>query len=105
MVDPDSGALQPICSGCTLVAVGLRRALILLDLALTQSTGTLGLVDFDTLTRTKLADSVYAVAVDRGKSATIPPGTDALAPGTQVAFLVRNRLLAPYDGLWVANLP
>jgi hypothetical protein len=34
-----------------------------------------------------------------------PPGTDPLAPGTRIAFLLRNRLESRDDGLWVAELP
>jgi hypothetical protein len=52
-----------------------------------------------------LAEDVYAVAVDRGRSATVPPGKDVLLPGTRVAFLSRNRLESRDDGLWVAELP
>lgn len=105
IVDPDTGDRRAVCGGCKLVALGQTRALLLVDWALADATGNLTLVDLDTLTRTRLAESVYAVAVDRGRSADVPPGTDALASGTQVAFLVRNRLVAPYDGLWLASLP
>jgi hypothetical protein len=105
LVDPDTGASRVICGGCRTVALGQTRALMLLDWELSQGSGDLALVDLITLERTLLGESVYAVAVDRGKSAEVAAGTDALAPGTQVAFLVRNRLASPYDGLWVAALP
>jgi hypothetical protein len=105
IVDPDTGGRRAVCSGCKLVALGESRALLLLDWAVAEQTGSLALVDFVSLARTPLAESVYAVAVDRGTSADVPAGTDALAPGIQVAFLVRNRLRAPYDGLWLVRLP
>jgi hypothetical protein len=105
IVDPDTGQRRAVCGGCRLVALGQTRALLLVDWALADSTGSLVLVDLATLARTLLAESVYAVAVDRGKSADVPPGADVLLPDTQVAFLVRNRLAAPHDGLWLARLP
>ena len=105
VVDPDTGVTRVICSDCKLVALGQYRALLLLDWALAQETGNLALLDLDTFAQTRLAESVYAVAIDRGQSASVAPDSDALAPGTQAAFLVRNRLVAPYDGLWVAKLP
>jgi hypothetical protein len=105
VVDPDTGGRRPVCSGCKRVALGHTRALLLVDWALADDTGNLTLVDLATLARTRLAESVYAVAVDPGTSAAVPPESDALASGTQVAFLVRNRLASPYDGLWLARLP
>jgi hypothetical protein len=105
IVDPDTGSRQTVCGGCRLVALGQTRALLLVDWALADRTGSLVLVDLTTLARTLLAESVCAVAVDRGQSADVPTGADVLLPDTQVAFLVRNRLTAPYDGLWLARLP
>jgi hypothetical protein len=77
----------------------------LVDWGLERSDGELTLVDMSSGARTFFAQDVYAVAVDRGKSARVPPGTDALAPGTRIAYLTRGRLESPYDGLWVAQLP
>ena len=105
LVDPDTGDSRVMCGGCKLVALGGGRALLLLNWSIAQETGDLALVNLTTFERTVLGQSAYAVAVDRGKSADVPPGTDALAPGTRLAFLVRNRLMAPHDGLWVARLP
>jgi hypothetical protein len=63
------------------------------------------LIDLATGVQTLLAQDVYAAAVDPGIHAYVAPGTDALAPGTRIAFLVRNRMDSPYDGIWVAELP
>jgi hypothetical protein len=47
-----------------------------------------------------LGENVYSAALEPG-----PLDADRLAPGKRVAFLVRNRLAGPYDGLWMATLP
>ena len=62
-------------------------------------------VDLATGAQTLLAENVYTVAVDPGTHADVPPGMNALAAGTRIAFLVRNPFASPYDGLWVAELP
>jgi hypothetical protein len=43
--------------------------------------------------------------LDPGRFANASPDADRLASGTRVAYLVRDRLESPYDGLWVASLP
>jgi hypothetical protein len=104
LVDADAGVVRPIGSAGHVAEVGRARALALLDWQLTRASGQLALLDFATGGRTVLAEDVYAVAVDRGFSAALA-GEDPLAAGTRVAFLTRNRLEAPDDGLWVAVLP
>lgn len=105
LVDADAGTSRALGSAGQVVAVGQRRALALLNWQLSRSTGELVLIDFASGSRRVLAPDVYAVAVDSGTSASVPPGTDALAPGTRVVFLSRNRLESRDDGLWVTELP
>jgi hypothetical protein len=105
LVDPDAGTSRAIATSGHLVATGQTRALAILNWQASRSSGELTLVDYATGAHTVLAQDVYAVDVDRGKSAAVPAGTDALAPGTRVAFLSRNRLESRDDGLWVAELP
>ena len=105
LVDPDTGTTRLLASGGHLVALGKTRLLALLDWQDSTSSGTLSLIDLATGKESPLAENVYAVAVDRGRSADVPPDADALAPGTQVAFLTRSRMVSPYDGAWVAPLP
>jgi hypothetical protein len=105
LVDPVAGTSRGIASGGHVVALGHTRALALLNWQISSSTGDLTLVDFATGAKTLLAQDVYDVAIDSGTSADLSPGADPLAPGTVVAFLTRNRLNSPYDGLWVGHLP
>jgi hypothetical protein len=105
LIDPDTGSSRGIASGGRLVALGKTRALALLGWQPATSTGDLSLIDLATGSARVLAQDVYYVAVDPGFSAAVSPETDRLAPGTAIAFLSRNRLVAPYDGLWVARLP
>jgi len=102
-VDPSTGSSRLIASGGHLVALGQTRALALLNWQLSSSTGDLTLVDLETGDKTVLAESVYDVALDPGSGTAAE--ADALASGRQLAFLIRNRLASPYDGLWVARLP
>jgi len=105
LVDPVNGTSRPIAGNGHLVAVGQTRALALLNFDLARLVGDLTLIDFASGSRIFLAGDVYAVAVDRGASAMVPSGTAPLVAGTRIAFLTRNRLASPYDGLWVAELP
>jgi hypothetical protein len=105
LVDADAGTSRAIASTGHLVALGHTRALALLNWETSRQSGDLTLVDLASGAQTVLARDVYAVAVDRGRSADVPPGSDALAPGTRVAYLTNNRLASPWDGLWVALLP
>ena len=105
VADPDTGASHALASAGHVVALGHTRFLALLDWELERSDGKLALVDLSKGSQTVFAEDVYAVAVDRGKSAMVLPGTDTLAPGTRIAYLTRGRLESPYDGLWVAELP
>jgi len=105
LVDADAGTSRAIASAGHLVALGHTRALALLNWEISRQSGDLTLVDLASGAHTLLAENVYDVAVDRGTSASVPPGTDVLAPGTRVAFLTNNRLASPWDGLWVASLP
>jgi malonyl CoA-acyl carrier protein transacylase len=81
----------------SVVVVGLRRMLVLLHVV--NQTGDLALVELDTGATTVLGHSVGAVAVE-GSS-----GSDALAPGTRVAFSLINPIASPYDGVWIVTLP
>jgi len=105
LVDADASTSRAIASNGHLVALGHTRALAMLNWESSRSTGDLVLVDLASGAHTLLAENVYDVAVDRGWSATVSPDTDALAPGTRVAYLTSNRLASPWDGLWVAALP
>jgi hypothetical protein len=105
LVDADTGSTRALASAGQVVAVGQTRFLALVDWDLQSTSGKLVLVDLASAAQTVLAEDVYDVAVDSGARANVPPGTDALAPGTRVAFLTRNRLESPDDGLWVAELP
>jgi hypothetical protein len=105
LVDADAGTSYAVASAGHLIALGHTRALALLNWEVSRAIGDLTLIDLASNEKTLLAEDVYAVDVDRGKSADVPPGTDVLAPGTRVAYLMRNRLASPWDGLWVASLP
>ena len=105
LIDPSTGASRLLGSGGHVVAVGKTRVLALLNWESSRGTGDLTLVDLATGEKSVLAESVYAVALDPGRFTDVSPDTDRLAPGTRVAYLVRDRLESPYDGLWVAQLP
>lgn len=105
LVDPAAGSSRILASGGHLVALGRTRALALLNWEVSSSTGDLVLLELATGRQTMVAQDVYQVAVDPGASADPPVDADLLAPGTTIAFLSRNRLASPYDGLWVAQLP
>ena len=105
LVDPNTGASQTFAIHGQVVAVGNGRALAFVDWQIGYGTGDLDLIDLTTGARTLLAENAYAAAVDPGTHAEVSPGSDALASGTRIAFLVRNRMDSPYDGLWVAELP
>jgi hypothetical protein len=105
LVDPDAGTSRALGSAGKVVAAGHTRALALLNWQLSRASGQLTLIDYESGAHTLLAEDVYAVDVDRGRSAIVPPGTDALLSGTRVAFLCRNRLVSRDDGLWVTELP
>ncbi len=105
LVDPTAGTSRSLAGGGQLVAVGKTRALALLEWDGGRSSGTLTLIDLATGEQTVLAEDVYLAALDPGHFADVPPGTDALAVGTQVAFLTRGRFASSYDGLWVTRLP
>ena len=105
LVDPKTGASQGFAVNGLLVALGHTRALAHVNWEAGPGSGDLCLIDLATGTQTLLAQDVYAADVDPGVHADVPAGTDALAPGTRIAFLVRNRIDSPYDGVWVAELP
>jgi hypothetical protein len=105
LVDADAGTSRAIASTGHLLALGHTRALALLNWESARESGDLTLIDLASGAHTVLAENVYEVSVDRGMSASVPPGGDTLAPGTRVAFLTNNRLASPWDGLWVASLP
>ena len=100
LVDPVARAQRELATTGNVVAAGRDRCLALLHWVASGSSGDLTIVDYATGAATLIAENVHAVAVD----ASGDPN-DALAPGTRVAFLVRNRIASPYDGLWVIDLP
>jgi hypothetical protein len=99
-VDPVARTQHRISSTGNVIATGRDRCLALLDWVATGGSGDLTIVDYATGAQTLVAQNVHSVAVDASSDAT-----DALASGTRVAFLVRNRIESPYDGLWVIDLP
>ena len=105
LVDPSTGASKGLAVNGLLVALGHTRALAHVNWEAGLGSGDLCLIDLATGTQTLLAQDVYAAAVDPGVHADVPAGTDALATGTRIAFLVRNRIDSPYDGVWIAELP
>ena len=88
-----------------MVAVGKTRALALLQWEGGRNSGALTLIDLVSGAQTLLAEDVYLATVDPGHFAAVPPDTDLLVPGTEIAFLSRGRFASPYDGLWVTRLP
>ena len=105
IVDPRTGASQSLALNGLMVAVGQTRALAFVNWETGLGSADLCLIDLATGGQTLLAENVYAADVDPGTHTDVPAGSDALAPGTRVAFLVRNRIDSPYDGLWVVELP
>src|SRR3954465_2606408 len=97
VVDPRLGTIRPIATGGTVTAVGAGRALALLRIVERAGSGDLTLLDLATGAHTLLAENVTSVALD--------PGPNPVAPGAPIAFIVRNRLASPYDGLWLGTLP
>jgi hypothetical protein len=102
LVDPATGASRPLADGGHVVALGHSRALALLDWVAGAGTGDLTLIDLDTGGRTLIAENVFDLSLEPAPAAS---GGDLLASGLRVAFLVRNRIPSPFDGVWVATLP
>jgi hypothetical protein len=105
LIDPDTGISQSFPIHGQVISVGHTRALAIVNWDLARNAGDLHLIDLETQEQTLVAENVYAAAVDPGIHAEVPPGTDALAAGTRIAFLYRHRIDSPYDGLWVTELP
>ncbi|HEY4188352.1 MAG TPA: hypothetical protein VGP07_24980 [Polyangia bacterium] len=101
LVDPDARTMRPLGHGGKVVATGATRILALLDWVATGGSGSLSLIDVATGATTLLAENVHTVAVEQPVTA----GGDVLAPGTRVAYVARNRVASPYDGLWLTSLP
>jgi hypothetical protein len=104
LFDPSSGESRPVAGSAQLVRAGRTRALALVQWERWRSAGELVLIDYATGARTRLADDVAQVVVDDA-GRDILSGVDPLSPGTRVAFISRNRLDSPYDGLWLTELP
>ncbi len=104
LVDPDTGQTRELGTGGHVVMAGRTRALALLDWVSSADNGNLTLIDFDTGATTLLGENVSGAAL-QGPADPTDPSADPLAPGLEVAFLVRNLLDSPYDGLWVTTLP
>jgi len=100
IVDPTAQTQRRISTTGNVVATGRDRCLALLNWVAHGGSGDLTIVDYATGAQTLIAQNVHSVAVDASADAG-----DALASGTRVAFLVRNRIASPYDGLWVIELP
>jgi hypothetical protein len=97
-----TGVSRALAGGGNVVAVGKTRILALLEWDSSLSSGDLTLVDLESGERKVLAENVTKAVVAPAASSS---GGDPLAPGTRVAFVYRNRLASPYDGLWVTELP
>jgi len=100
LVDPGARTARPLASSGYVVAAGRDRFLAVLRYVAAGGSGDLTSIDYATGTETLIAENVHSVTVDASSDPT-----DALAPGTRVAYLVRNRIASPYDGLWVTDLP
>jgi len=103
LLDPNSGQELELATGGYIVTIGLTRALALLNV-ISAGTGDLTLIDYATGATTLLGQNVTS-AVLRHPFDPSNPTVDALASGAEVAFLVRDELDSPYDGVWVATLP
>lgn len=101
LVDGVAGTMTALGHGGNVVATGASRILARLDWVVGGGSGALSLIDLASGATTRLAENVHAVAVE----APSVPGTDPLAPGTRVAYVSRNRVASPYDGLWIVSLP
>jgi hypothetical protein len=97
LLDLAAGTSRVIGEAGEVVAVGPKRVLARLRIA--GGKGDLTLIDLDSGIRTKLAESVALVAIEQGQ------GTDPLAAGTHVAFVLSNPIASPYDGVWLVTLP
>lgn len=99
LVDPVARTTRKLGHSGSVVATGATRILVFLDWLIGGGSGELDLIDLETGARTLLAENVHSVAVEK------TAGSDALAPGTRIAYISRHRIESPYDGLWVAHLP
>jgi hypothetical protein len=97
LVDPVLGTIRAVASAGSVTTIGAGRALALLRFVERAGTGDLNLLDLATGAHTLLGENVSFTALD--------PVGDPLAPGALLAFVVRNRLASPYDGLWLGVLP
>jgi hypothetical protein len=104
LFDPSSGDIRPVAGSVRIVQAGQTRVLGLLQWEGWRAAGQLALIDYATGARTRLADDVAQAVVDHA-GRDLASGVDPLAPGTRVAFISRNRLDSPYDGLWLTELP
>lgn len=100
LTDPVAQTQRQIASTGTVIATGRDRCLALLHWIASSATGDLTIVDYATGAETPIAENVPGAAVD----ASADPD-DALAAGTRVAFIVRNRIASPFDGVWAFELP
>src|SRR3569623_540438 len=101
LVDGAAGTMSPLAHGGNVVAAGATRVEAPLDWVVAGGAGSLSLIDLATGASTLLAENVHAVDVE----APGGPGVYRLAPGTRVAYISRNRVASPYDGLWLVSLP
>jgi hypothetical protein len=104
LFDPSNREIRPLAGGSQVVQAGKDRALVLLQWERWRSAGELAIIDYATGQRTHLSDDVAQAVVD-SRNADILSGPDPMAPGTNVAFISRNRLDSPYDGLWLTEVP
>jgi len=100
LVDPDAGTTRAMPGTGSVVATGRARFLALLNFVSVSSSGDLTLIDYASGEHTLIAENVHDFAVDAS-----PDPQDALAPGTRLVYLVRNRIASPYDGCWAVELP
>ena len=100
LTDPAARTQRQVASTGIVVATGRDRCLTLLHWIASAATGDPTIVDYATGAETLIAENVPGAVVD----ASADPD-DALAAGTRVAFIVRNRIASPYDGVWAFELP
>ena len=103
LLDPNSGQELELATGANVLTIGLTRALALLN-EVSAGTGDLTLIDYATGATTLIGQNVTSAILQHPFDPSNPT-VDALASGAEVAFLVRDALDSPYDGVWVAALP
>jgi len=102
-VDPATGDAQLLGEQGVVMAVGQTRLLV--NQHILDNQGDLTVFDLHSGRATVLAPE-FAMGSQVAMTAFVEPvGTDAVAPGAQVAYQFQARFPSPYDGIWVATVP